>query len=38
MSLCAEDALSHKKDIVLFFLDFEGAFPSKDHKQLVRIL
>ena len=38
LGLCAEDAHSHKKDIVLSYLDFTGAFPSTDHKQLVRVL
>ena len=33
-----ECAHSHKKDIVLCYLDFKGAFPSTDHKQLVRVL
>ncbi len=33
-----EDAHSHKKDIVLCYLDFKGAFPSTDHKHLVRVL
>jgi hypothetical protein len=33
-----EDTHSHKKDIVLFYLDFKGAFPSTDHRQLVRVL
>ncbi len=33
-----EDAHSHKKDIVLCYLDFKGAFPSTDHKHMVRIL
>ena len=33
-----EDAHSHKKDIVLSYLDFEAAFPSTDHKQLIRVL
>ena len=38
LSLCAEDAHTSKKNIVLCYLDFEGAFPSTDHKQLVRVL
>jgi hypothetical protein len=38
LRLCVEDAHSHKKDIVLCDLDFKGAFPSTDHKQLVRVL
>ena len=29
---------THKKDIVLCYLDFKGAFPSAGHKQLVRNL
>jgi len=33
-----EDAPSHKKDIVLCYLDFEGAFRSTDHRQSVRVL
>jgi hypothetical protein len=33
-----EDAHSHKKDIVLYYLDFKGAFPSTDHCQLVQVL
>jgi hypothetical protein len=33
-----EDAHSHKKDIVLCYLDFKRAFSSTDHKQLVRVL
>jgi hypothetical protein len=38
LALCVEDAHSHKKDIVLCYLDFKGAFPSTDHKQMVRVL
>ena len=38
LGLCVEDAHFHKKGIVLFYLDFIGAFPSTDHKQLVRVL
>ena len=38
LSLCVEDAHSHKKDIVICCLDFKGAFPSIDHKQLFRVL
>ena len=38
LALCVEDAHSHAKDIVLCYLDFKGAFPSTDHKQLVRVL
>ena len=33
-----EDAHSHKRDIVLCYLDFKGAFRSIDHKQLVLVL
>jgi len=33
-----EDAHASKKDIVLCYLDFKGACPSTDHKQLVRTL
>ena len=28
LGLCVEDTHSHKKDIVLCYLDFKGAFPS----------
>jgi hypothetical protein len=35
LSLCVEDARSHLKDIVLFYLDFKGTLPSTDHRQLV---
>ena len=38
LSLCVEDAHTSKKDIVLCYLDFKGAFPSTNHKQLVRVL
>jgi hypothetical protein len=38
LSLCVEDAHTSKKDIILCYLDFKGAFPSTDHKQLVRTL
>ena len=38
LGLCVVDAHSHKKDIVLYYLDFKGAFPSTDHKHLVRVL
>jgi len=38
LSLCVEDAHSHKKGIVLCYLDFKGAFPSTDHCQLVQVL
>jgi hypothetical protein len=33
-----EDAYSHKKNIVLCYLYFKGAFSSTCHKQLVRVL
>jgi hypothetical protein len=33
-----EGAHSHKKDVVLCYLDYKGAFPSTDHSQLVRVL
>jgi hypothetical protein len=36
--VCVEDAHSHKKNIVLCYLDFKGAFPSTDHKQVFRVL
>jgi len=36
--MCVEDAHTSKKDIVLCYLDFKGAFPFTDHKQLVRTL
>ena len=32
------NAHSHKKDIILCYLDFKGAFPSTGHKQLIKIL
>jgi hypothetical protein len=38
LSLCVEDAHSHKKDILLCYLDFKGAFTSTDHRQLARVL
>ena len=38
LSLCVEDAHTHKKDIILSYLDFKRAFISKDHRQLVRVL
>ena len=37
LGLSVEDAHSHKKDIVICYLDFKGAFPSTDHNQLVRV-
>jgi hypothetical protein len=33
-----KDAHSHKKDVVLSYLDFKGVFPSTDHSQLVLVL
>jgi len=36
--LYVEDAHSHKKDVVLCYLNFKVAFPSTDHIQLVRVL
>ena len=33
-----EDVHTRKKDIILCYLDFKGAFPSTDHRQLVRVL
>ena len=38
LSLCVGDAHSHKKDVVLCYLDFKGAFFYTDHGQLVRVL
>ncbi len=38
LGLCVEDAHTSKKDIILCYLDFKGAFPYTDHKQLVRTL
>ncbi len=38
LGLCVKDAHSHKKDIVLCYLDLKDAFPSTDHKQLVKVL
>ena len=38
LGLCVVDAHSHKKDIVICYLDFKRAFLSTDHKQLVRVL
>ncbi len=38
LGLYVEDAYTSKKNIVLCFLDFKGAFPSTDLKQLVRTL
>jgi hypothetical protein len=36
--LCIEDAQTHNKDIVLYYLHFKEAFPSADHGQPVRTL
>ena len=36
--MCVGDAHTSKKDIVLCYLDFKGAFPSTVHEQLVRTL
>jgi hypothetical protein len=36
--MCVEDEHSHKKDIVLCYLDLKGVFPSTDHQKLVRVL
>jgi hypothetical protein len=33
-----EDAHTHKNDIFLCSLNFKGAFPSTDHRQLVKVL
>jgi hypothetical protein len=33
-----EDVHTRKKDIILCYLDFKGAFPSTDHRQLVGVL
>ena len=38
MGLRIEDAHTPKKDIVLCYLDFKGAFPSTYHGQLVKVL
>ena len=38
LHLCIEDTHSHKKDMVLCYLDFKRAFPSTDPKQIVRTL
>jgi hypothetical protein len=32
LSLCVEDEHSYKKDMVLCYLVFKGAFPSTDHR------
>ncbi len=37
LGLCVEDAHTHKNDI-LCCIDFKGAFPSKDHRKLVKVL
>jgi len=38
LGLCIEDAHTHNKGIVLYYMDFKEAFPSADHDQLVRTL
>ena len=38
LSPCEEDAHTHETDIILCYLDFKGAFPSTDHRHLVRVL
>jgi hypothetical protein len=38
LSLCVEDAHTSKRDIVMCYLDFKGAFPSADQYLLVRTL
>ena len=38
LSLCMENAHSHKNDIVLCYLDFKEAVPFTDHRHLVRVL
>jgi len=38
LNLFVEDAHSHKKDFVLFYLDFKGLFSSTDQRHLVRVL
>ena len=38
LGLCVEDAHFLKNEIVLSYLDFKGAFPYTNHKQLVRVL
>jgi hypothetical protein len=38
LGLCMENAHSHKKYIVLCYLDFKEAFPSTNLKYLVRVL
>ena len=38
LNLCVEDAHTHEKEIILCYLDFKGAFPSTDHRQLVRVV
>jgi len=38
LSLCVEEAHTSKKDIILCYFDFKGAFLSTDHTQLVRTL
>jgi hypothetical protein len=38
LSLCVEDAHANINNVVLCYIYFKGAFPSTDHKQLVRTL
>ena len=38
LRLCVEDAHTHKKNIVLCYLDFKGALPFADHEQLFWVL
>ena len=38
LTWCHHSNNGSKKDIVLCYLDFKGAFPSTNHKQLVRTL
>ncbi len=36
LGLCIEDAHTLNIDIVFYYLELKGAFPSADHEQLVR--
>jgi hypothetical protein len=38
LSLSVEDAHTHKKDIILCYFDFKGAFSSTGHRKLVKVL
>jgi hypothetical protein len=38
LGFCMEDAHIRNKDIVLWYLDFKGAFPSVDHDHMVTTL